>query len=153
MSTPARDKTPSFLLLEALSVARLPGPGLTQASGFASIRSAIGCGHSVASLSGKGVEVVTSAEVDSSPVLDSEISGTIASLRERFEAVRRGEVHRVRGRLGNLSSAQEDVVESLSRGIIEKVLQAPVAMLLNAAAADQSAFIVETVRRIFNLRT
>jgi glutamyl-tRNA reductase len=43
-------------------------------------------------------------------------------------------------------------VESLSRGIIEKVLQAPVAMLLNAAAANQSAFIVETVRRIFNLR-
>jgi glutamyl-tRNA reductase len=105
------------------------------------------------SLSGKGVEVVTSAEVDSSPVLDSEVSGTIASLRERFEAVRRGEVHHVRGRLGNLSPDQEKLVESLSRGIIERVLQAPVAMLLNAAAANQSAFIVETVRRIFNLRT
>jgi glutamyl-tRNA reductase len=99
----------------------------------------------------KGVEVVTSAEVDSPPVLDSEVSGTIISLRERFEAVRRGEIHRVRGRLGNLSPDQEDVVESLSRGIIEKVLQAPVAMLLNAAPANQSAFIVETVRRIFNL--
>ena len=104
-------------------------------------------------LSGKGVEVVTSAEVDSPPVLDSEVSGIIVSLRERFEAVRRGEIHRVRGRLGNLSPDQEDVVESLSCGIIEKVLQAPVAMLLNAAAANQSAFIVETVRRIFNLRT
>ena len=105
------------------------------------------------SRTGKGVEVVTSAEVDSSPVLDSEVSGTIVSLRERFEAVRRSEIHRVRGRLGNLSSDQEDVVESLSRGIIEKVLQAPVAMLLNAAAANQSAFILETVRRIFNLPT
>src|ERR1700723_1229329 len=104
------------------------------------------------SVFGKGVEVVTSAEVASSPVLDSEVSGTIASLRERFEAVRRSEIHRVRGRLGNLSSDQEDVVESLSRGIIEKVLQSPVAMLLNAAAASQSAFVVETVRRIFNLR-
>ncbi len=96
---------------------------------------------------------MTSAEVNSPLVLDSEVSGTIASLRERFEAVRRGEVHRVRGRLGNLSPDQEDVVESLSRGIIEKVLQAPVAMLLNAAAANRSAFIVEMVRRIFNLRT
>ena len=104
-------------------------------------------------LSGKGVEVVTSAKADSLPVLDSEVSGTIASLRERFEAVRRSEIHRVRGRLGNLSSDQEDVVESLSRGIIEKVLQAPVAMLLNAVAANQSAYIVDTVRRIFNLRT
>lgn len=96
---------------------------------------------------------MTSAEVGSSPVLDSEVSGTIASLRERFEAVRRSEIHRLRGRLGNLSSDQENVVESLSHGIIEKVLQAPVAMLLNAAAANQSALIVETVRRIFNLRT
>jgi glutamyl-tRNA reductase len=96
---------------------------------------------------------VSSAEVDSSPVLNFEVLGTIASLRERFEAMRRSEIHRVRGRLGNLSSDQEDVVESLSRGIIEKVLQAPVAMLLNAVAANQSAYIVDTVRRIFNLRT
>jgi len=103
--------------------------------------------------SGKGVEVVTSGEMDSSPVLDSEVSGTIVSLRERFEAVRLSEIHRVRGRLGNLSSDQEEIVESLSRSILEKVLQAPVAILLNATAANQSAFIVETVRRIFNLRT
>jgi glutamyl-tRNA reductase len=96
---------------------------------------------------------VSSAEVNSPRVLDSEILETIVSLRERFETVRRGEVHRVRGRLGNLSPDQGDVVESLSRGIIEKVLQAPVAMLLNAAAANRSAFIVQTVRRIFNLRT
>lgn len=95
---------------------------------------------------------MTSAEVGGPPVLDSEVSGTIVSLREHFEAVRRGEIHRVRGRLGNLSSDQEDVVESLSRGIIEEVLQAPVAVLLNAAAGDQSTFIVETVRRIFNLQ-
>jgi hypothetical protein len=53
---------------------------------------------------------MTSAEVDSPPVLDSEVSGTIASLRERFEAVRRAEIHRVRGRLGNLSSDKEGVV-------------------------------------------
>ena len=96
---------------------------------------------------------MTSAEVDSPPVLDSEVSGTIVSLRECFEAVRRGEVHRVRGRLGNLSPDQEDVVESLSRGIIEKVLQAPVAMLLNAGAANQSSLIIEMVRRVFNLHT
>jgi glutamyl-tRNA reductase len=112
----------------------------------------VGCGDWVAGFFyRKGVEVVTSAEVDSQPFLDSEVSGTIISLRERFEAVRRGEIHRVRGRLGNLSPDQEDVVESLSRGIIERVLQAPVAMLLNAAPANQSASILETVRKIFNL--
>ena len=99
----------------------------------------------------KGDQVVTSAEVDSPPVLDSEVSGTIVSLRERFEAVRRSEIHRLRGRLGNLSPDQEHVVESLSRSIIEKALQAPVAMLLNAGAANQSPLIIKMVRRIFNL--
>ena len=95
---------------------------------------------------------MASAITSSSPVLDSEVSGTIISLRERFEAVRRNEIRRVRGRLGNLSSDQENVVESLSRGIIEKVLQAPVEMLLTVAVASQSASILETVRRIFNLQ-
>jgi len=96
---------------------------------------------------------LTSAIIDSSPVLDSEVSGTIISLRERFEAVRRNEIRRVRGRLGNLSSYQENVVEALSLGILEKVLQAPVEMLLTAAAASQPASILETVRKIFNLPT
>jgi glutamyl-tRNA reductase len=96
---------------------------------------------------------VASAITCSSPVLDSEVSGTICSLKERFEAVRRNEIRRMRGRLGNLNSDQENVVESLSRGIIEKVLQAPVEMLLTAAVASQSDSILETVRKIFNLPT
>ena len=96
---------------------------------------------------------MTSAMIGSSPVLDSEVSGTIISLRERFEVVRRNEIRRVRSRLGNLSVDQENVVESLSRGIIEKVLQAPVEMLLTIATASQSASILETVRKIFNLTT
>ena len=91
--------------------------------------------------------------IGSSPVLDSEVSGTIISLRERFEAVRRNEIRRVRGRLGNLSFDQENVVESLSRGIIDKVLQAPVEMLSTVAAASQSASILEIVRKIFDLTT
>jgi hypothetical protein len=33
----------------------------------------------------------------------SEISATLVSLRARFEAVRRGEIQRVRRRLGNLN--------------------------------------------------
>ena len=96
---------------------------------------------------------MTSAMIGSSPVLDSEVSGTITSLRECFEVVRRNEIRRVRGRLGNLSVDQENVVESLSRGIIEKALQAPVEMLLTVAAASQSASLLKTVRKIFNLPT
>ena len=96
---------------------------------------------------------MTSIDTAGSQVSESEISATLVSLRERFEAVRRGEMQRVRGRLGNLSPDQEDAIDSLSHDLIERVLQAPIAMLKNASTCNQAVFVLETVRRIFNLRT
>jgi glutamyl-tRNA reductase len=96
---------------------------------------------------------MTDADVEPSVVLESEISATIASLEERFEAVRRGAIQRVRGRLGNLSPDQENAVDSLSRGIVERVLQAPITMLQDAVGADEGELVLKTVRSIFNLRT
>jgi glutamyl-tRNA reductase len=96
---------------------------------------------------------MTSIDTTGSQVSESEISATLVLLRERVEAVRRGEIQRVRGRLGNLSPDQENAIDSLSHAIIERVLQAPMAMLKNASAGNQAVSVVETVRRIFNLRT
>jgi glutamyl-tRNA reductase len=95
---------------------------------------------------------MTSIDTAGCQVSESEISAALVSLRERFEAVRRDAMQRVRGRLGNLSADQENAIDSLSHGIIEKVLEAPMAML-NASVANQTVFVLETVRRIFNLRT
>ena len=94
---------------------------------------------------------MASMDTGGSHVVDSEISATLVSLRERFEGVRRDVMQRVRGRLGNLSADQENAIDSLSHGIIEKVLEAPMAMLKNASAGNQGVFVLETVRRIFNL--
>jgi len=96
---------------------------------------------------------MTSIDTAGSQVSESEISATLVSLRERFEAVRRGEIQRVCGHLGNLSPDQKNAVDSLSHALIERVLQAPLAMLKNASACNQAVFVLETVRRIFNLRT
>jgi len=96
---------------------------------------------------------MTSIDYEGSPVSASEISETLVSLRECFENVRRGEIQRVRGRLGNLSPDQTNAVDLLSHAIIEKMLQAPMAMLKNASAGNEAAFALETVRRIFDLRT
>ena len=96
---------------------------------------------------------MTSIDTAGSQVSESGISATLVSLRERFEAVRRDVMQRVHGRLGNLSADQENAIDSLSHGIIEKVLQAPMAMLKTASAGNQAVFVLETVRRIFNLRT
>jgi glutamyl-tRNA reductase len=96
---------------------------------------------------------MTSIDTTGSQVSESEISATLVSLRECFEGVRRGEIQRVRGRLGNLSPDQEGAIDSLSHALVERVLQAPMAMLKNASAGNQAVSVLETVRRIFNLRT
>ena len=56
---------------------------------------------------------MTSIDTAASQVSESEISATLVSLRQRFEAVRRGEIQRVRGRLGNLSPGQENAIDCL----------------------------------------
>jgi glutamyl-tRNA reductase len=94
---------------------------------------------------------MSSIDTAGSQVSESEISATLVSLRERFEGMRRDVMQRVRGRLGNLSTDQEKAIDSLSHAIIEKVLQTPMAMLKSASAGNQAVFVVETVRRIFNL--
>jgi len=85
-------------------------------------------------------------------VLDREakVEATIASLNQYFEAVRQHEVKRVRGRLGHLSSTQENAIESLTHGIIDQILRAPVTVLIGAEQNDSLAMI-ETVHRIFDL--
>jgi glutamyl-tRNA reductase len=96
---------------------------------------------------------MTRVDMAGSQVSESEISATLVSLRECFEGVRRDVMQRVRGRLGNLSADQENAIDSLSHGIIEKVLEAPKVMLRKASAGNQTVLVVEVVRRIFYLRT
>src|SRR5882757_11416359 len=99
-----------------------------------------------------GRQVMTSIDTAGSQVSESEISATLVSLRERFEAVRRGEIQRVCGRLSNLNPDQKNAIDSLSHALIERVLQTPMAMLKNASASNQALFVLAMVRRIFNLR-
>jgi glutamyl-tRNA reductase len=89
--------------------------------------------------------------VTSTDTTGSEISTTLVALQERFEAVRRSEIQRVRGRLGNLSPDQENAIDSLSHALIERVLQGPMAILRNVSAGNQAVSVMETVRKIFNL--
>ena len=96
---------------------------------------------------------MTSIDHEGSPVSASEVSATLVSLREYFENVSRGEIQRLRGRLGKLGPDQANAVDSLCHAIIEKMLQAPMARLKNASVGNEAAFTLETVRRIRDLRT
>lgn len=82
---------------------------------------------------------------------ESQVEATIASLKKHFEAVRQREVKRTRGRLGELNKTQENALESLSRGIIDRILNTPIAVL-KASRGDSHALVaITTVHRIFDL--
>lgn len=61
---------------------------------------------------------------------------TIASLRERAEAIRRGELAKASGRLAGLSERERNAVESLTSQIVNKLLHEPILRLKEAAAAE-----------------
>ena len=60
----------------------------------------------------------------------------IAALRAQAEDIRTQELERARGRLGRLTDAELDVVESITTRIVDKLLHAPTLRLKEAAAGD-----------------
>jgi glutamyl-tRNA reductase len=81
-----------------------------------------------------------------------EVTPTIVSLREHLETIRQAEIDRVRGRLGKLTSEQELAVEALTRGIVNKILHAPITTLKTASRESSAMTIEEAVRRMFGLK-
>src|SRR5215470_4779814 len=82
---------------------------------------------------------------------EPEVEATIASLKQLFETVRQHEVKRVRGRLGQLSSTQENAIESLTHGIIDQILHSPITALKAASEDNDSFAVIEIVHRAFSL--
>ena len=80
-----------------------------------------------------------------------EVVPTIISLQERVELIREAEIDRVKGRLGKLSADQEAAIDSMTRGIVNKILHSPLTTLKTAASQPEATSIVELMRRIFNL--
>jgi glutamyl-tRNA reductase len=82
-----------------------------------------------------------------------EVVPTIISLQEQLETIRQAEIDKVRGRLGRLTPEQELAIEALSKGIVNKVLHAPISTLKSAARsrARETTTVIELVRRMFNL--
>jgi glutamyl-tRNA reductase len=86
-------------------------------------------------------------------VVDAElqVEETIASLKQHFEEVRHREVKRTRGRLGELSLTQEIAIDTLSRGIIDQILNTPMAVLRASYGNSHVLVEIATVHRIFKL--
>lgn len=90
---------------------------------------------------------------------ERDVTPTIVSLQEQLEMIRTDVLTRYRSRLGALSADQEQALEALTRGIVNKIAHGPISeMRRQAAATDRGeesadAELITTVRRIFRLRS
>ena len=80
-----------------------------------------------------------------------EIAPTIVSLQERLERIRAAEIERMRKKFGSLTPEQEEAVEMLTRGIINKVAHGPICELRRHAGKPDSLRVVEAIRKAFHL--
>jgi len=75
---------------------------------------------------------------------------TIVSVHDHFETIRQAELDRLRGRLGHLSPDQEQAVEALSHGIVNKILHTPITQL--KSAGPEASTLLEAFKKLFNLQ-
>jgi glutamyl-tRNA reductase len=78
-------------------------------------------------------------------------SQDIVTLQNQLEQLRAGEVERFRARLGELTPQQEEALQAITRGIINKIAHAPITELRKHAGDLDNANVLELIRRLFRL--
>ena len=76
---------------------------------------------------------------------------TVVALRQRFEAIRRGELQRLEGKLGTLTPDARARVDEITRLIVEKLLLEPTEQLKSLPDEETQAAYTEAVSRLFKL--
>jgi len=80
-----------------------------------------------------------------------EVAPTIVSLQEQLESLRAAEVARMKGRFGQLSPQQEEALEALTRGLINKIAHGPISELRRHASEPDGPQLLAAIRRVFRL--
>ncbi len=75
----------------------------------------------------------------------------VAQLREAAESIRVAELARFSSRLADLSPEQQEVIDSVTKGIIAKLLHSPSVHLREAAGTPQGERLAAAVRDLFSL--
>jgi len=99
-------------------------------------------------------EALVSEEVDRmmARLKVAEVTPTIVSLQEQLEQIRAGEIEKVRRKFGPFSEEQEQALEMLTRGIINKIAHGPISELRNHAGHPEGAHVVAAIRKAFHLQ-
>jgi glutamyl-tRNA reductase len=82
---------------------------------------------------------------------EREVSPAIVSLQGRLEEIRAAELERHRAKLAALTPAQDEAIEAVTRGIINKIAHGAIAELRQQGAKGDPTAAIESIRRIFRL--
>lgn len=79
---------------------------------------------------------------------------TISSLRTKVETIREQELEKALSRLGNeFAEKHQEVIEALTRGIVNKILHEPMVQLRALQDIDSRRSALESLQLLFNLET
>ena len=81
-----------------------------------------------------------------------EVAPTIVSLQEQLEHIRAAEIQRMRRKLGPLTPEQEEALDGLTRGIVNKIAHGPISELRRQAGRPEGGHIVDAIRQVFHLK-
>jgi glutamyl-tRNA reductase len=81
-----------------------------------------------------------------------EVAPTIVSLQEQLEHIRAAEIERMRRKLGPLTPEQEEALDGLTRGIVNKIAHGPISELRRQAGRPEGGHIVDAIRQVFHLK-
>jgi glutamyl-tRNA reductase len=99
-------------------------------------------------------EEIVAAEVERTMarLKAAELTPTIVGLQEQLEQIRAGELERVRRKYGPFTPGQEEALEALTRGIVNKIAHGPISELRNHAGHPESAHVIAAFRKAFHLQ-
>lgn len=80
-----------------------------------------------------------------------QVSPVVGALRGRFEELRQSELERYAGRLAGLTDEQREIIESLTRQLINKIAHDPTTALKSAAGTVKGQRLADSARALFDL--
>ena len=82
----------------------------------------------------------------------AEVTPTIIGLQEQLEQIRAGEIEKARRKYGPFTPEQEQAIEALTHGIVNKIAHGPISEIRNHAGHPDGAHVVAAIRKAFHLQ-
>ena len=82
----------------------------------------------------------------------AEVTPTIVGLQEQLEQIRAGEIEKARRKYGPFTPEQEQAIEALTHGIVNKIAHGPISEIRTHAGHPEGAHVIAAIRKAFHLQ-